>query len=79
LPDPDLLIRTAGQQRLSNFLLWQLSYAELLFLDVLWPDFSPEHLRGAAAEFAARRRTFGGIGGNSGVQSEPTPASARTV
>jgi undecaprenyl diphosphate synthase len=79
LPDPDLLIRTAGQQRLSNFLLWQLSYAELLFLDVLWPDFSPEHLREAAAEFAARRRTFGGIRGISGVQSEPTPVSARTV
>jgi len=79
LPDPDLLIRTAGQQRLSNFLLWQLSYAELLFLDVLWPDFSPKHLRGAAAEFASRRRTFGGIGDISGAQAEPTPVSARTV
>lgn len=79
LPDPDLLIRTAGQQRLSNFLLWQLSYAELLFLDVLWPDFSPAHLRDAAAEFASRKRTFGGVSAPISTQSDPAAIGARTV
>ncbi len=61
LPDPDLLIRTAGQMRLSNYLLWQLSYAEILFLQTLWPDFSPTELEGAVEEFGRRRRTYGGI------------------
>lgn len=79
LPDPDLLIRTAGQQRLSNFLLWQLSYAELLFLDVLWPDFSPAHLRAATTEFAARKRTFGGVLPPTLLKGDPKPLSARTV
>ncbi len=79
LPDPDLLIRTAGQQRLSNFLLWQLSYAELLFLDVLWPDFRPTHLRDAATEFAARKRTFGGVLPPTLSKGDPNPLSARTV
>ncbi len=59
MPDPDLIIRTSGEQRLSNFLLWQSAYAELLFLDVLWPDFGPEHFAGALAEFAHRERRFG--------------------
>jgi undecaprenyl diphosphate synthase len=79
LPDPDLLIRTAGQQRLSNFLLWQLSYAELLFLDVLWPDFSPTHLRSAAAEFASRQRTFGGVLAPTSMNADPTSLAGRTV
>ncbi len=61
LPDPDLLIRTAGQMRLSNYLLWQLSYAEIYFTPTLWPDFSPDDLTSAVDEFANRRRTFGGI------------------
>ena len=59
IPDPDLLIRTSGEQRLSNFLLWQLAYAELVFLDVLWPDFSETDVVAALAEYARRERRFG--------------------
>ena len=59
MPDPDLIIRTSGEQRLSNFLLWQSAYAELLFLDVLWPDFGVENFTEALAEFARRDRRFG--------------------
>lgn len=61
LPRPDLLIRTSGEQRLSNFLLWQLAYAELLFVDTLWPDFGAEALAAAVAEYGARERRFGGL------------------
>jgi undecaprenyl diphosphate synthase len=60
LPDPDLLIRTSGELRVSNFMLWQLAYAELVFVDRLWPDFEGRDLREALAEFARRRRRFGG-------------------
>jgi undecaprenyl diphosphate synthase len=60
LPDPDLLIRTSGELRISNFLLWQLAYAELVFVDELWPDFDARHLRAALSEYAQRRRRFGG-------------------
>jgi undecaprenyl diphosphate synthase len=60
LPDPDLLIRTSGELRISNFLLWQLAYAELVFLDVLWPDFGAADLEDALAAYAQRRRRFGG-------------------
>jgi undecaprenyl diphosphate synthase len=60
LPDPDLLIRTSGELRISNFLLWQLAYAELVFVDTLWPDFGADELRAALAEYAQRRRRFGG-------------------
>jgi undecaprenyl diphosphate synthase len=60
LPDPDLVIRTSGEQRLSNFLLWQSAYAELIFVDDLWPDFGAEQLRGALGEYAGRQRRFGG-------------------
>jgi undecaprenyl diphosphate synthase len=58
-PDPDLLIRTSGETRISNFLLWQAAYAEFVFLEVLWPDFSAAHLRAALGEFARRQRRFG--------------------
>jgi undecaprenyl diphosphate synthase len=60
LPDPDLLIRTSGDQRISNFLLWQLAYAELVFVDTLWPDFGEADLRSALEEYASRERRFGG-------------------
>ena len=60
LPPLDLLIRTSGEVRLSNFLLWQAAYAEMLFLDVLWPDFTPEHLEAALGDFAGRERRYGG-------------------
>jgi undecaprenyl diphosphate synthase len=60
MPDPDLVIRTSGEFRMSNFLLWQAAYAELVFVDTLWPDFGEEHLRSALEEFARRRRRFGG-------------------
>ena len=60
LPPVDLLIRTSGEVRLSNFLLWQVAYAEMVFTDVLWPDFTPAHLEAALAEFATRERRYGG-------------------
>jgi len=60
LPPLDLLIRTSGEVRLSNFLLWQAAYAEMLFVDTLWPDFTPEHLQQALDAFADRERRFGG-------------------
>ena len=60
MPDPDLLIRTSGERRISNFLLWQSAYAEFVFTDTLWPDFGPEELRAAIEEYARRRRRFGG-------------------
>jgi undecaprenyl diphosphate synthase len=61
LPEPDLVIRTSGEHRLSNFLLWQSAYAELLFLDTLWPDFSRDALIEALQRFAARERRFGAL------------------
>jgi undecaprenyl diphosphate synthase len=60
MPDPDLLIRTSGEFRISNFLLWQLAYAELVFTDTLWPDFGADELRSALEAYAQRRRRFGG-------------------
>ena len=60
MPDPDLLIRTSGELRISNFLLWQLAYAELHFVDTLWPDFGEAELRSALEDYARRRRRFGG-------------------
>ena len=62
VPDPDLLIRTGGEQRISNFLLWNLAYAELCFPDVLWPDFSEQHLDAAIAGFSERERRYGHTG-----------------
>lgn len=67
LPEPDLLIRTSGEQRISNFLLWQSAYAEFIFLDVLWPDFSGDDLRRAVDEYRTRDRRFGGAAGKRAV------------
>ncbi|HBN49708.1 MULTISPECIES: isoprenyl transferase [Thalassospira] len=61
MPDPDLLIRTSGEQRISNFLLWQSAYTEFVFDDVLWPDFGREHLEKAIENFAGRERRFGAV------------------
>jgi undecaprenyl diphosphate synthase len=63
IPDPDIIIRTSGEQRISNFLLWQAAYAELVFLDVLWPEFDDNDFEGALAEFSARERRYGGLVG----------------
>lgn len=68
MPDPDLVIRTSGEQRLSNFLLWQAAYAELIFDDTLWPDFGAANLAAAIAEYARRDRRFG---------ARPAPVAAR--
>lgn len=62
LPDPDLVIRTSGEQRISNFLLWQCAYAEFLFVDELWPDFTPDVFARALNAFGARERRFGAVG-----------------
>ena len=61
MPDPDLVVRTSGEYRISNFLLWELAYSELVFTEVLWPDFRREHLFEAVREFQSRDRRFGGI------------------
>lgn len=65
LPDPDLVVRTSGEYRISNFLLWELAYSELYFTDVLWPDFRRQHLFDAVREFQARERRYGGVEGRS--------------
>ncbi len=65
-PDPDLLIRTSGEFRISNFLLWQIAYAEIHVTPVLWPDFTRADLYGALRDFAGRERRFGGVGGQGG-------------
>jgi undecaprenyl diphosphate synthase len=65
LPDPDLLIRTSGELRLSNFLLWQLAYAEFVFVDTYWPDFNRDQLEAALAEYQRRSRRFGGTSARS--------------
>jgi len=62
-PAPDLIIRTSGEQRLSNFLLWECAYAELVFQQVYWPDYGPEHLKAAIAEFQGRERRYGVVAG----------------
>jgi undecaprenyl diphosphate synthase len=60
MPDPDLVIRTSGEQRVSNFLLWQVAYSEFVFVDTLWPDFGEDDLRRALEDYAGRARRFGG-------------------
>lgn len=69
IPDPDLVIRTSGEYRISNFLIWELAYSELVFTDVLWPDFRREHLYEAVREFQARDRRFGATRGRDGIPS----------
>ena len=64
VPDPDLIIRTSGEKRFSNFLLWESAYSELYFTDTLWPDFRRKHLQEAFEDYGSRRRRFGDIGGN---------------
>jgi undecaprenyl diphosphate synthase len=66
LPDPDLIIRTSGEQRLSNFLLWQAAYSELIFVPIYWPDFDRAALEGAIAEYHRRERRFGGLAAKTG-------------
>ncbi|MGI6627372.1 MAG: polyprenyl diphosphate synthase [Bacillota bacterium] len=66
VPDPDLIIRTSGEQRLSNFLLWQGAYSELVFTDVLWPDFGPVDLYKSIVEYSQRNRRFGDVAGQKG-------------
>ena len=63
MPDPDVVIRTSGEYRISNFLLWELAYSELVFTEALWPDFRREHLCDAVREYQARQRRFGGVDG----------------
>jgi len=63
IPDPDLVIRTSGEQRLSNFLLWQAAYAELVFMDILWPEFTKESLEEAVREYERRERRYGAVAG----------------
>ena len=61
MPDVDLMIRTSGEHRISNFLLWELAYSELWFTDTLWPDFTRDHMRAAVTDFRNRTRTYGGV------------------
>jgi undecaprenyl diphosphate synthase len=70
IQDPDLLIRTAGEMRISNFLLWQISYAEMWITDCCWPEFEETHLRQAIRDFASRDRRFGGLSGDRGSGGE---------
>ena len=69
LPDPDLIIRTSGEQRLSNFLLWQAAYSELVFVPTYWPDFDRAALESAIAEYRRRERRFGGLAARAGTGS----------
>ncbi len=69
IPDPDVIIRTSGEQRLSNFMLWQAAYAEFVFLPVHWPDFNRQLFAAALDEFAARERRFGGVPGQYGIEN----------
>jgi undecaprenyl diphosphate synthase len=64
MPDPDLLIRTSGEMRISNYLLWQIAYTEIFVTERLWPDFRGIHLLEAIADFQRRERRFGGLGDN---------------
>ena len=73
IPDPDLLIRTGGERRVSNFLLWQLSYSEIYFTDVLWPDFRREEFLEALRDYAARERRFGRLSASDGLGKAETP------
>ena len=73
IPAPDLLIRTSGERRLSNYLLWQLAYSELYFTDVAWPDFTKEELEKAIQDYNKRDRRFGGVGSS----AKPMPGAGK--
>ena len=73
LPDPDLLVRSGGEMRISNFLLWQISYAEIHVTPVLWPDFQPQHLNQAIQSYAQRERRFGEVGPQDAARSPSAP------
>ena len=73
LPDPDLIVRTSGEQRVSNFLLWQAAYAELFFTPVFWPDFGPDHLRAAVLDYRRRERRFGRLSAPAPLAPAATP------
>ena len=77
MPDPDLLIRTGGECRLSNFLLWQLAYAEMHFTERLWPEFDEEDVRQALAYYASRERRFGSLPGHHAPEPEPERVTGR--
>ncbi len=74
MPDPDLVIRTSGEFRLSNFLLWEIAYSELVFTDALWPDFRREDLFGAVYEYQQRERRFGDVGGGGAERNGGAPS-----
>ena len=76
-PDPDLLIRTSGEMRVSNFLLWQIAYAEIWVTDTLWPDFRCRHLLEAIVDFQKRERRYGGIKATATIATAPTAAGAK--
>ena len=76
LPDPDLIIRTSGEMRLSNFLLWQLAYAEIYVTETLWPDFRGQHLLEALVEYQKRERRYGGLSSGGAHQGHVSPAKA---
>ena len=78
IPDPDLLIRTGGEERISNFLLWQCAYTEFYFTDTLWPDFDLEAMKAAVEEFHRRERRFGATSEQVNEDSEPLPAANAT-
>ncbi len=71
LPDPDLLIRTSGEMRVSNFLLWQIAYAEIFVTDTLWPDFTRPRLLEALVEYQKRERRYGGLRGETASDEKP--------
>jgi undecaprenyl diphosphate synthase len=79
MPDPDLLIRTSGEMRISNYLLWQIAYSEIFVTERLWPDFRGIHLLEAIADFQRRERRYGGLGQNSGAVDEETERAPITV
>lgn len=77
LPDPDLLIRTSGEHRLSNFLLWQIAYTEMVILDTLWPDFTDQHLYEAVLDYQRRERRYGGLPHEGGLGDKDNNGSVR--
>ena len=79
LPDPDLLIRTSGEMRISNFLLWQIAYSEIYVTDRMWPDFRGVHLLEGIAAFQQRNRRFGGLDGESTDEDLPEPLMPELV